>query len=452
MLEEETESAMRSRGFGPVLLAIFVAVGLMAPANGRRSDSYFKWLSRPLVTSESGSFRGAEAVVAEPVRFPTACGPDPTTAQILSRAVELFRTGIASRLVVAGGPELRAECRGRLRASGIAVLASGDQRRVFIDSSASEDNEQVARVDDVLAALGVRRLLIVTSALHSGRARADFAARGYTVLSAPVPLAEELAVPVMCQFAGCREYVRWVLEEGAPHTPFELSAPPVSRFLIARPPQWHLAHPDGPLILYGTSYVHGWKLPPVAEVAVVNRGHPGATTSQLLSGFVGDVVAEKPRAVVLQGFDNDLFGVSHQDSGLALERVRQNVAAMVRLAIEDGIEPVLATEVTMERSEGPLQDAKRAFARVRRHPPFEERMKDFVLRGNAWLREFAAQEDLLLLDLQAAVCDVHQNRRPEFAAADGMHLSPAGYDALTRYAAPSLARHLKGRREAHTES
>ena len=65
-----------------------------------------------------------------------------------------------------------------------------------------------------------------------------------------------------------------------------------------------------------------------------------------------------------------------------------------------------------------------------------------MLAINQWLREVGGQEGLLILDFQRTLADAHGRRGREYATEDGSHLTAAGYDALTTYAVPILARHF----------
>jgi lysophospholipase L1-like esterase len=56
-----------------------------------------------------------------------------------------------------------------------------------------------------------------------------------------------------------------------------------------------------------------------------------------------------------------------------------------------------------------------------------------VLDTNAWIREVARREGIVLLDLEAVLSNGPRRRRA-YTAADGSHLTAAAYDALSRYA------------------
>jgi hypothetical protein len=50
------------------------------------------------------------------------------------------------------------------------------------------------------------------------------------------------------------------------------------------------------------------------------------------------------------------------------------------------------------------------------------------------------RENCRVLDFEAVFASDDGTRKPEYAAEDGSHISQAGYDALTAYAARELRR------------
>src|SRR5262245_28041092 len=72
----------------------------------------------------------------------------------------------------------------------------------------------------------------------------------------------------------------------------------------------------------------------------VNRGISGQTTSQMLVRFRPDVIALKPRAVVILAGTNDVAGNSGPATNEAIE---DNLASMSELAKAHGIAAVLAS-------------------------------------------------------------------------------------------------------------
>jgi hypothetical protein len=75
----------------------------------------------------------------------------------------------------------------------------------------------------------------------------------------------------------------------------------------------------------------------------------------------------------------------------------------------------------------------------------QARINGHVLELNAWLRETAKREGLLVIDLQPQLSDADGQRRKAFCKEDGSHVTEAGYRAATAYAEPILTRHFAGR-------
>ena len=146
--------------------------------------------------------------------------------------------------------------------------------------------------------------------------------------------------------------------------------------------------------------------------------------------------------MIIWGFINDVFRSPPDRMPATLRRVRDNVQAMVAAARAAGIEPILATEVTVRGAVTWGDWAQEWVGWALGKESYQAMINRHVHETNAWLRDYAARERLLLLDLQPVVSNPKGFRSPGHARPDGSHISPAGYDALTRYAAPKLAAHL----------
>jgi hypothetical protein len=80
---------------------------------------------------------------------------------------------------------------------------------------------------------------------------------------------------------------------------------------------------------------------------VINRGIPGQQSFELLARFDADVAAAAPRAVLIWGFINDIFRAPPQQIDRAVDRVKESYISIIKRAKALGIEPLLATEVTI---------------------------------------------------------------------------------------------------------
>jgi lysophospholipase L1-like esterase len=205
--------------------------------------------------------------------------------------------------------------------------------------------------------------------------------------------------------------------------------------------------PDGPVVILGASYAKGWN-PQIPGVPVVNKGVEGQQTFEVLARFDRDVVPSAPRAVILWGFINDIFRAPEGGLDASISRARTSIAAMVDRARANGIEPILATEVTARPRDNTWSEVLAGWIGwLRRKEAYQDGINRHVVAINQWMRDYAKREGILLLDLQSAVSDPATQRRiKEYATPDGSHISPAGYEALTKYAAPVLGRHFAATR------
>jgi len=204
-----------------------------------------------------------------------------------------------------------------------------------------------------------------------------------------------------------------------------------------------LSHPDGPIVILGASYAGGWQIDRIAGIPVVNKGITGQQSFELLARFEADVVAARPRAVVIWGFINDVFRTPREQVDEAMTRAMSSYEQMVALARKHGIEPILATEVTARHKKTLAADVTTFIGGLLGKTSYQDYVNGHVLRGNGSLRELARREGVLLLDIQKALSDANDKRRKEYSANDGSHISPEGYEALTRYATPRLEAHFR---------
>jgi lysophospholipase L1-like esterase len=156
----------------------------------------------------------------------------------------------------------------------------------------------------------------------------------------------------------------------------------------------------------------------------INRGISGQTTPQMLVRFRPDVVALKPRAVVILAGTNDIAG----NTGTAsVQMIEDNLASMVDIARANHIKVILATLLPVSDYFDPNQSKNR--------PP--EKINEL----NAWIREYARREHLVLLDYYPALLDEQGVFKKSFTF-DGLHPNAAGYDVMRPLAARAIAKAL----------
>jgi lysophospholipase L1-like esterase len=151
----------------------------------------------------------------------------------------------------------------------------------------------------------------------------------------------------------------------------------------------------------------------------LNRGIAGQTTAQMLVRFRQDVIALKPKVVVIHGGTNDLTGVL----GPGTEgTVSDNITSMTELAKANGIRVVLSS-VT------PVCDCFKDQTAVR--PPGK------IIGLNGWLRDYAAQSGSVYLNYYAAL--VQGRDFQQALTADGLLPNDAGYGVMAALAEKAIA-------------
>ena len=154
----------------------------------------------------------------------------------------------------------------------------------------------------------------------------------------------------------------------------------------------------------------------------VNRGISGQTTAQMLVRFRQDVVALKPRVVVIQGGTNDVASLySPGTDALALDNVR----SMTEIAKVNGIRVVIASAT-------PVCDC------VTNQTSLRPQGKLIGLNGA--LRDYAAESGSVFLNYYAALVD-GRDFKPDLTA-DGLLPNAAGYAVMAPLAEQAIARAL----------
>ena len=154
----------------------------------------------------------------------------------------------------------------------------------------------------------------------------------------------------------------------------------------------------------------------------VNRGITGQTTPQMLVRFRQDVIALKPRVVVIHGGTNDLTGVLGPGTEAT---VGDNITSMTELAKASGIRVVLAS-VT------PVCDCFKEQTAVR--------PQGKIIGLNGWIRDYAARSGAVYLNYYAALAEGRNFRMA--LTRDGLVPNDAGYDVMAPLAELAIAQAL----------
>jgi lysophospholipase L1-like esterase len=167
------------------------------------------------------------------------------------------------------------------------------------------------------------------------------------------------------------------------------------------------------VVFMGNSITEGWR-PNFRDMfpgkPYINRGISGQTTPQMLVRFRPDVVALKPKVVVILAGTNDIAGNTGPST---LEMIENNLASMAELAKANGIRVVMASVL-------PAYDYKWK-------PGLEPAPKIVAL--NAWIKDYAQKNGAVYLDYHTPMRDEKNGLKAELSG-DGVHPNDAGYKIM----------------------
>jgi lysophospholipase L1-like esterase len=158
----------------------------------------------------------------------------------------------------------------------------------------------------------------------------------------------------------------------------------------------------------------------------VNRGISGQTTPQMLIRFRPDVIALKPKVVVILAGTNDLAG---NTGPMTPEEILGNLISMAELAKANGIRVVLAS--ILPANDYPWRPE---------HPNPSEQ----IIALNGMIKDYATKNGLVYLDYFSALVDERNGLKKEYAE-DAVHPNQAGYDVMEPLAEQAIEQALKGR-------
>jgi lysophospholipase L1-like esterase len=155
----------------------------------------------------------------------------------------------------------------------------------------------------------------------------------------------------------------------------------------------------------------------------LNRGIGGQTSPQMLVRFRQDVIALKPKVVVIQAGMNDLASLM---GPMTQGTMAENFESMTELAKVHGIRVVLAS-IT------PVCDCYRKQTALR--------PQGKIIGLNGWIKDYAAASGSVYLDYYSALAD-GRNFRKELTS-DGLLPNEAGYRVMAPLAERAIAEALE---------
>ena len=162
----------------------------------------------------------------------------------------------------------------------------------------------------------------------------------------------------------------------------------------------------------GDSITENWNLadPRLFDRGVLNRGISGQTSEQMLVRFPSDVVALKPRIVLILAGTNDIAGNTGPTSP---EYFKNDIMAMIAIARANAIEPVLCSiPPTAAFSWRP-----------------QVKPKPWIKQLNAWLRIYASDNHLRYIDYYSLLAGPSGEFRADLSN-DGVHPNRSGYSLM----------------------
>jgi lysophospholipase L1-like esterase len=181
------------------------------------------------------------------------------------------------------------------------------------------------------------------------------------------------------------------------------------------------------VVFLGDSITDYWKLSEYFPgKPYINRGIDGQTTPEMLIRFRQDVIALRPKVLVVLAGTNDIAGVTGRTSN---EDIEANYASMADLARAHHIRMVFASILPVHNY---THDAEESFAL---------RPRDRILAVNKWLRDYCAENRFVYLDYFSAVVD-ERGMLKRALADDGLHPTDAGYKVMASLAEKAIQKAL----------
>jgi len=137
-------------------------------------------------------------------------------------------------------------------------------------------------------------------------------------------------------------------------------------------------------------------------VEVINQGINGNTTTDMIGRFENSVSKHNPTHLIIMGGINDVICAE------SFDRICWNLREMIEKAREAGIEVILGIPTAVDE-------------------PYWEKL---IMRIRRWMKDYAREHDLEVIDFAAAFYDENGNLKSELLLADGGHPDINGYRAM----------------------
>jgi len=181
------------------------------------------------------------------------------------------------------------------------------------------------------------------------------------------------------------------------------------------------------VVFLGDSITDLWRLPGYFPgKPYINRGISGQTTPQMLVRFRQDVIALRPKVVVILAGTNDIAG---NTGPMRLEDIEANYASMIDLAAANRIKPILSSVLPVNNYTPQAQEF------------FAARSPEKILQLNQWLSSYCPAHGCIYLDYFSSLVDAHGLLQKDLAD-DGLHPNAQGYKVMARLAEAAIDKAL----------
>lgn len=169
------------------------------------------------------------------------------------------------------------------------------------------------------------------------------------------------------------------------------------------------------VVLMGDSITEFWKTNSpdfFANYPLIDRGISGQTTSQMVVRFEQDVIALKPKTVVILAGIND---IAENTGPITLEAVFDNIEIMVNKAKSHKIKPILCS----------VLPANKFWWNSKIYPA------DKVIALNKMIKAYALKNKITYVDYYSVMVDTDKGLQFQYGE-DGVHPNPTGYKIMER--------------------
>ncbi|PVV17459.1 MAG: hypothetical protein B6D78_18715 [gamma proteobacterium symbiont of Ctena orbiculata] len=196
------------------------------------------------------------------------------------------------------------------------------------------------------------------------------------------------------------------------------------------------------IVMIGASYLKGWPLSQVACLPVVNKGVSGETSTQVRERFVADAISSKPTAIIIWGHINDFSNAPMEQEMQTRQIAIDNLKQMIDRTINEGIIPIVATEVTFGLESDIITSVMQFIGSVLGKRSFQDYISSNVLAVNEWIRSYANDHGIGVLEIQKLMTNEEGNRKQGYYTDDLSHITDQAYQDLQTFALPFLEKEL----------